>query len=482
MSYDPTGKKTANPWLESDYVGLQKSWQQFDQELSQAGDLTVRPDNIRMPGDDEQQKRLLKQKLEPCLKAAQLLQGAFQLKEKINPVMQEFVSRWTSMQTDQKPIQGIEPLAVKLRRLIVELDAKMRELADSELPDPSILVVDDTERTNASRQNFSRWTKSLALQAAQIPWDLFSAGEEAVSVLPALEPTALEADRYRSEIHPWISLQALLRGSPGLLRGYPPGDVKGIRAAWLEARDACFDFHAGNADAANRFTAAMERFTSRVRTLAEKIEPDRQQLPIVERDRGLLSKTAYPRTLATDAEVLYNRVDPFFWSGCASLAAAAVLGLSYLVLRRTLFWTGVVVMAAGVGFVAAGFAVRVYITHWAPVTSMFETIAWVAMCISILTLWGTFLPLLGPTSKAAWRLTAFVVPPSGGGAARIPPEGGTTNIGLRGRIDHAAGAAGLRLVRGHVLSGRCGNGPGRFSSFIPARSCPARTWALRPRT
>ena len=143
-----------------------------------------------------------------------------------------------------------------------------------------------------------------------------------------------------------------------------------------------------------------EQFTADVRGLAEAIEPDRQQLPIVERDRGLLAKTAYPAAFATDAEVFYNRVDPFFWSGCASLAAACILGLSFIGLRKPLFWTGIAMMVAGVGLVAGGFVVRMYITHWAPVTSMFETIVWVAMCVSLLTLWVTFLPLLGPTSKS----------------------------------------------------------------------------------
>ena len=121
----------------------------------------------------------------------------------------------------------------------------------------------------------------------------------------------------------------------------------------------------------------------------------------------LLDKTAYPPVLVTDAEVLYNRLDPFFWSGCASLAAACILGLSFIVLRNRLFWTGIATMVAGVALIVSGFVVRMYITHWAPVTSMFETIVWVGMVISLLTLWVTFLPLLGPTSKTAWGLTAI---------------------------------------------------------------------------
>ena len=38
-------------------------------------------------------------------------------------------------------------------------------------------------------------------------------------------------------------------------------------------------------------------------------------------------------------------------------------------------------MVAALVLIAGGFVVRMYITRWAPVTSMFETIVWVAMCI-----------------------------------------------------------------------------------------------------
>ena len=94
------------------------------------------------------------------------------------------------------------------------------------------------------------------------------------------------------------------------------------------------------------------------------IEPDRLQLPIVERDRGLLAKTAYPAGFAMDAELLYNQIDPFSWSEYASLAAACILGLSFLALRKPLFWTGVAVMVVAVVLIAGGFMVRMYITRW----------------------------------------------------------------------------------------------------------------------
>jgi len=429
LSYDPGRPDTANPWLASefiagrvnpwlvrDFVGMQTSWGRFKQALSQRPALTVQAENLRLAEGNEQAMQLLKQKLQPCLRADALMRDLFPLAEKTDHAMQEFVNQWSSIQSGEKPVRSIEPVAANLRRLTSDLDATMHELAKTELPDPTVLIQDDTETIRSNRQNFSRWTKSFALQAAKIPWSLYTDGDEAVSVVPALEATALEADRYRSEIQPWISLNALLLGSPELLHGYPPEDVERIRTAWRDARTAYFS--PGGPQRPQSFTQAMEQFTANVRSLAETIEPDRLQLPIQERDRGLLAKTAYPAAFATDAEVLYNQVDPFRWSGLASLAAACILGLSCLAslirsepvehtYRNVTFWLGVSTLVAAVVLIAGGFIVRMYITRWAPVTSMFETIVWVGMCISLLTLWLTFLPLLGPASRAAWGFTAI---------------------------------------------------------------------------
>ena len=238
-------------------------------------------------------------------------------------------------------------------------------------------------RSSANRQNFSRRTKNLALQAAQLPCDVYSAGGEAISIVPAMEPTALEADRYRSEIRPWISLHAVLRGSPGLLDGYPP-DRRSRRsdAAWGEAQTAYF--HRGDPEVQANLPGHRAIHGRRARAGRD----DRTRSAATSRrwsaTAGVLAKTAYPTAFATDAEVLYNRVDPFFWSGCASLAAACHPGLVVarsaqaavldLALSR---WS------AGVVLIVGGFAVRMYITHWAPVTSMFETIVWVTMCFGL---------------------------------------------------------------------------------------------------
>ncbi len=68
LSYDPGRKGAANPWLETDFVGMQKSWEGFTQALSPAHPLTVQTDNLRVNDRSEQAMQLLKQKLQPCLR------------------------------------------------------------------------------------------------------------------------------------------------------------------------------------------------------------------------------------------------------------------------------------------------------------------------------------------------------------------------------------------------------------------------------
>jgi hypothetical protein len=463
FGYDPGLEKTSDPWwLMNDFVNLRKSWDKFVESLTQNSSLGEPPDNLRVPEANEHAQNSQRE--------------LFQVAERTEQAIRELTTQMGTVQSGAKPIRSLEPAVLALRELTSELDAKMQALAASELPDRTNLIVDNTESIESSRQSFSRWTRSMAMQAAQIPWDLYSAGEEAVSVVPAMEATALEADRYRSEIRPWMSLQALLRGSRALLHDYPAEDVRKIRSAWKSARDAYLD--RGDAETAQKFAASMQLFSTGIRGLSEAIEPGRRELPVKETDRRLLAKTTYPAAVATDAEVLYNRVDPFRWSGYSSLLAACILGLSCLArtklslktgglllggslcttaiaslfpvsfpsfllveimlvanlagicgiaiavvlplhklllrteqiertYRNVTFWLGAATLVIAVAFIAGGFVLRMYITRWAPVTSMFETIVWVTMSAAIFTLWVTFLPLLGPTSKRAWGLTAI---------------------------------------------------------------------------
>ena len=309
--------------------------------------------------------------------------------------MRKLTAAWAQTETARpEPVKNSEPLAAAARQTSETLAACLADRAQR-----------NAEGSGPPEVNLAFQAARVAKRAAQIHWSLYDAGETA-HVAPALEPTALEADRFRSEIHPWISLQALLQGSRNLLGGYPPQQVERIRDSWAEAQAAYRDRNL--ADRGAKFFQALEQFAAEVRGLSASIEPARRRLLIQERDDGLLAKTAYPAAVVTNVEFYYNRINPFFWSGCVSLAAVGALALSFLVpARKPLFWGGIAVLVLAVALVAGGFLTRMYLTHWAPVTSMYETIVWVAMCVALLTIWLTFLPLLSSLGRTAWNLTAL---------------------------------------------------------------------------
>ncbi len=372
LRFDPA-HDDGRRWVAGDVTSLSETWQRFHADLLQLPVLEPQPE-------------------------------MFRLAEQTNTVMFKLIDAYRPMQKDPPALAVSDATLGELRRLSSQLSAQVDALAKKDVaaggPGQG-----DADEIKGDRQIVARSADFINVESARIRWGLYDASGEGFFVMPALEPTALEADRHRSEMHPWISLRALLEGSPDILQGYPQDDVGRIRAAWDDARAAYLDRTA--ADRREKFSAAMGLFTIGVRAVSEAIEPQRAELPIIEPDKVLLAKTAYPRAFAADAEVFYNRVDPFHWAWIASLTAAGILALSYVLLRKPLFWLGITAMLGAVGLLVGGFAVRICITHWAPVTSMFETMVWVSMCVALLTLWANFLPLLGPTSKTAWSWTAI---------------------------------------------------------------------------
>ena len=328
----------------------------------------------------------------------------FRLAQATNQKVFTIIDTYRPMQKEPPALAESDATLGQLRQLSSQLAAQVDALAAKDVTGQG-LGQGDADELKADRQTVAGRANYINVEAARIRWGLYDAAGEGLFVMPALEPTALEADRHRSEMHPWISLRAILEGSPDLLQGYPQDDVRRLRAVWEDGRTAYLDRAA--ADRREKFASAIEQFAGGVRAVSDAIEPARAELPIIERDKGLLAKTAYPSAIYTDAEVVYNELEPFHWAMWASLAAGCVFGLSFVALRKPFFWLGTATLVTSVLFVASGFAIRIYITHWAPVTSMVETIVWVTMCIAILTLWLTFLPLLLPASKTAWSLTAI---------------------------------------------------------------------------
>ena len=171
---------------------------------------------------------------------------------------------------------------------------------------------------------------------------------EALRLVPALDPGALEENRTPDDdASPWLGFQAMLYGSDDLLRAYPQPELRAVRKAFADVKAAYLD--RGAADRPAKFAAAMDRFAESLRTLAEKIEPLRERLPLRHRDQELIDATAYPPPGSTDAEVFYNRLDPFFWSWVVSLAATLCLLLAVGRWQKPLFWLGAAVLVAGQG-------------------------------------------------------------------------------------------------------------------------------------
>jgi ABC-type transport system involved in cytochrome c biogenesis permease subunit len=74
--------------------------------------------------------------------------------------------------------------------------------------------------------------------------------------------------------------------------------------------------------------------------------------------------------------------------------------------RKAIFQAGLIVLLIGLVWAAYGFAMRVAITGWAPVTNMYETVIYVPFFVAILGAWFALLPVLWNGLKSAWRMTA----------------------------------------------------------------------------
>lgn len=332
----------------------------------------------------------------------------------------------------------------KLEGMLTEATAQAGELADAAERGMQEVFAHDappmaTEAQWRQVRNASHIVASgsadlvLALKQAQLA--LFDS-RKSVRVLPALNPAALEKSRDPDdEAQPWLSLQTVLFSSDDVYRCFlrpdlPEGKSEPIspsrgetrvsllerlasegnparteRAAFAEAAAAYTD--GGASDRAARFDTAMARFADEIRTLGQSVEPFRAELAMRDADADLIELTAYPPPGATEAEVRYYQLDPFKWSWVVSFLSLCCLAAAFGPIRAPMYWLGVLLLIVGQTFSVIGFAMRTYITGWAPVTNMFETVVFVALVTAILGLWFTLAPLFGPAMRRAWRMTAI---------------------------------------------------------------------------
>ncbi len=144
----------------------------------------------------------------------------------------------------------IEPLLAELDHATAELAARAGQMPESPAAKPSA--------AGPQRRSLAARLAEVARLAVHAHWALCDP-PVAIRLLPGLEPSALEADRYRGQIEPWISLQALDQG-PAELRRYPPEGLAAVRQAYRAMLAAYRDRQSAGGPA--HCSAAIERFAA----------------------------------------------------------------------------------------------------------------------------------------------------------------------------------------------------------------------------
>jgi ABC-type transport system involved in cytochrome c biogenesis permease subunit len=317
------------------------------------------------------------------------------------------------------PLAKIEPLVASLEETTGQLAAQLADLRRSgRLAREPAGGQGDFWRARALLEQMAERSGEVAQLVVQARAALYDDGL-AVRLLPAMDPTALEADRYRGEAQPWLSAQTVFLAPKDMLGPYPAAPLGEARQAYQDALDAYR--RQGDPEQPARFAAAINHLAGTLRQLGEAIEPERRQLPIREKENEVLDATAYPPGGSTASEVFYNHANLFFWSWIVCAGAVACFALAWGPIREPMFWAGIVLAAAVEAIIITGLALRGVITGWVPLGSMFETIVFVALCLAATGMGFALLPprdvyarrpvaLLGTLLALAALLVAYYVP------------------------------------------------------------------------
>ena len=203
----------------------------------------------------------------------------------------------------------------------------------------------------------------------------------------------------------WVPLKVLLKTKPEDLvqAGYSESEVN----AFLEA------YHALE-QAENHYPGQIPReaadaMLASSRRLGESVNP-----------------TKYPTVAMIERETHFNAMNPF-WQAPIAYGTAVVLLLVSLgftagrksftgLLGQGFYPIGMLALATGIALEIYGFALRIQISGWAPVTNMYETVIWVALVAATLSFVfelifrRTYSALAGSAVALLGTITAVNVP------------------------------------------------------------------------
>jgi ABC-type transport system involved in cytochrome c biogenesis permease subunit len=196
------------------------------------------------------------------------------------------------------------------------------------------------------------------------------------------------------------------------------------KAGWLPIR-FLLDVDPNELGRAGYDIALVEAFRRAFRTFeaAERAGPGRVSrdeaaaLVAAARALGTSAGKQYPSETAIAHETHYNRVAPFYWAPWAYGIALVLLVISTAMTgtkveppssppRRVLHRAGLAALGGGIALECYGFALRVTVSGWAPVTNMYETVVWVALVAAV---FGLGLELIARRSVAALAASAVAL-------------------------------------------------------------------------
>ena len=203
----------------------------------------------------------------------------------------------------------------------------------------------------------------------------------------------------------WVPLKVLLKAKPENLveAGYPQAEINAFLAAYRELEQA-EDHYPGQIP-----QAAADAMLTSSRKLGESVNP-----------------TKYPTLAMIERETHFNAMNPF-WQAPIAYGTALVLlavSLGFTAGRRSFtgligqgfYPIGMLALAIGIALEIYGFALRVKISGWAPVTNMYETVIWVALVAAVLSFIfelifrRTYSALAGSAVALLGTITAVNVP------------------------------------------------------------------------
>ena len=221
----------------------------------------------------------------------------------------------------------------------------------------------------------------------------------------------------------------------------PDDSIRWIRLSFerlvLAYEAASSDPH--RSDSGRRFTESAGGLRDALREVGERCNDARRLLidpeDVVQAE--VLRKTNYPPHGATYTEYRYFKLAPFYWMWVFAACSAFFTGLA-MMFRRTiipageshgriapaqkasfthsaeeyLYWTAIAFLLLSAFVTFLGGMMRAWITGWAPMTNMYETVVLSAFSAALFGLWYALYPLLNPVFALAWRLSGFPSFPS----------------------------------------------------------------------